>query len=60
MATDSTFHVTTRQRTLLAVFALLGLGASAASTYVHYRLLQDLGYPSFCDVGASVNCETVY
>jgi uncharacterized membrane protein/protein-disulfide isomerase len=52
--------VTPRQRSLLLVFALLGLGASAASTYVHYQLLKDPAYSSFCDISASVNCETVY
>ena len=49
-----------RQRTLVLVFALLGLGASAASSYVHYNLLRDPGYTSFCDISATVNCESVY
>jgi len=30
------------------------------STYVHYRLLTDPNYTSFCDVNASVNCTQAY
>ena len=41
-------------------FALLGLGSSAAASYVHYRLLSDPSYLSFCDVSALVNCSQVY
>jgi uncharacterized membrane protein/protein-disulfide isomerase len=52
--------MTPRQRALVLVFGLTGLGASAASTYVHYRLLSDPGYTSFCDISATVNCESVY
>jgi uncharacterized membrane protein/protein-disulfide isomerase len=58
--TGNSVPVTPRQRTLVLLFAILGLGASAASTYVHYQLLKDPGYASFCDISASVNCETVY
>jgi uncharacterized membrane protein/protein-disulfide isomerase len=47
-------------RTLLLAFCLLGLAASSASAYVHYRLIADPGYTSFCDINASINCETVY
>lgn len=47
-------------RTLLTVFCLLGLAASSASAYVHYRLIADPTYTSFCDISASINCETVY
>lgn len=47
-------------RAWLTVFCALGLIASAASAYVHYRLLQDSSYTSFCDISESVNCETVY
>ncbi|MFL6279071.1 MAG: vitamin K epoxide reductase family protein [Vicinamibacterales bacterium] len=48
-----------RHRLLLA-FSILGLAASCMSTYVHYRLLTDPGYTSFCDVNASVNCTQAY
>jgi uncharacterized membrane protein len=47
-------------RTLLMVFAALGLGAASTSSYVHYHLLTDPGYSSFCDVSATVNCTQAY
>ncbi len=49
-----------RMRVWLVAFGLLGLGASLGSSYVHYRLLRDPGYTSFCDVSSSINCEAVY
>src|SRR5216684_806362 len=45
---------------LALVFALVGLGASVAAAYVHYRLLYDPRYLSFCDVNATVSCTQVY
>jgi uncharacterized membrane protein/protein-disulfide isomerase len=39
---------------------LLGLIASTASAVVHYRLLTDPGYTSFCDVNATVSCTEAY
>jgi uncharacterized membrane protein len=47
------------RRALLA-FCLLGLGASGAAAYVHYRMLMDPTYVSLCDVNATVNCQSVY
>ena len=47
-------------RTLLMAFAALGLSAASASSYVHYHLLTDPGYSSFCDVNATVNCTQAY
>jgi uncharacterized membrane protein len=47
-------------RKLLLAFALLGLGASAASTYVHYNLIQNPDYSSFCDINATVSCKAAY
>ena len=47
-------------RTLLLAFAALGLAASSASSYVHYRLMTDPGYSSFCDVNSTVNCAQAY
>jgi uncharacterized membrane protein/protein-disulfide isomerase len=44
----------------LLVFCLLGLVVSGLSAYVHYRLLTEPGYTSFCSVNATWNCETVY
>jgi uncharacterized membrane protein len=43
----------------LVLFALLGLGASIAALYVHYRLMVDPSYSSFCDVSATVSCQQV-
>lgn len=43
----------------LVLFALLGLGASIAALYVHYRLMVDPNYSSFCDVSATVSCQQV-
>ncbi len=45
---------------VLSAFALLGLVASSASTWVHYRLLNDPTYASFCDVNATFSCTEAY
>ena len=42
------------------VCALVGLAASTWAAYVHYHLLYDPHYTSFCDVSATVSCTTVY
>lgn len=47
-------------RGTLIALCVLGLAASATSTYVHYRLMHDASYTSFCDISDAVNCETVY
>jgi len=47
-------------RPLLLVLALAALGASVASLYVHYQLIADPTYVSFCDVSETVSCEAVY
>ena len=49
----------THARTLIIVLAALGLGASAAALYVHYQMLADPTYTSFCDVNETVSCEAV-
>jgi uncharacterized membrane protein/protein-disulfide isomerase len=49
-----------KTRRLLIAFALLGLGASTAASYVHYKLLTDPSYVSFCDVGGKVSCTQAY
>jgi len=41
-------------------FALLGLGASSAATYVHYNLILNPDYSSFCDINATVTCRAAY
>src|SRR3954447_6878966 len=47
-------------RKLLVAFSLLGLGASAAATYVHYNLIQNPDYSSFCDISSTVTCKAAY
>ncbi len=42
------------------VCALIGLAASTAAAYVHYHLLFDPHYASFCDVNGTFNCSQVY
>ena len=47
-------------RAIVLVLAVVGLVASAASLYVHYRSLMDPGYTSFCDVNETVSCQALY
>jgi len=47
-------------RKLLTAFAALGLAASLAATYVHYNLLRNPDYSSFCDISATVSCKAAY
>jgi uncharacterized membrane protein/protein-disulfide isomerase len=42
------------------IAALAGLGFSATSVWVHYRLLHDPTYTSFCDVSSTVSCTEAY
>jgi uncharacterized membrane protein len=49
----------THARTLIIVLAAIGLGASVAALYVHYQMLADPAYTSFCDVNETVSCEAV-
>jgi uncharacterized membrane protein len=49
-----------KYRMPLVLFALLGLGASLTSTYVHYNLLIDRSFSSFCDVSSTVSCTQAY
>jgi uncharacterized membrane protein/protein-disulfide isomerase len=44
----------------MSAFALLGLAASSASTWVHYRILNDPLYASFCDVNQTFSCTEAY
>ena len=46
-------------RTLIVAFASLALVASVASLYVHYQILADPLYTSFCDISETVSCEAV-
>jgi protein-disulfide isomerase len=47
-------------RRLLVACALLGLAASGAATDVHYNLIQNPDYSSFCDINATVSCKAAY
>ena len=47
-------------RKLLVAFSLLGVVASGAATYVHYNLIENPDYSSFCDINATVTCKAAY
>jgi len=47
-------------RKLLTAFGLLGLAASVAAAWVHYQLLVNPDYSSFCDINATVSCKQAY
>jgi uncharacterized membrane protein len=49
-----------KSRTPLLLFSALGLGASLTSSYVHYNLLVNPSFSSFCDVNATVSCTQAY
>jgi uncharacterized membrane protein/protein-disulfide isomerase len=42
------------------VLALVGLAASLTSLYVHYQMLVQPGYISFCDINQTVSCQQAY
>lgn len=44
----------------MLAFTALGLGASSVSAWVHYQLLNDPGYTSFCDINTTVSCTQAY
>src|SRR5688572_4202770 len=46
--------------TWILVLAVVALGASLSSLYVHYRMIADPSYTSFCDISETVSCEAVY
>jgi uncharacterized membrane protein/protein-disulfide isomerase len=52
--------MTPRNRSLVLLFGLVGLGFATASAWVHYKLIADPTYSSFCDVNATFNCTQVY
>ena len=52
--------MSTLARKLLVGCALLGLAASSAAAYVHYNLIQNPDYASFCDINATVSCKAAY
>lgn len=52
--------MTKRAALLALLFALVGLGASVTAAYVHYQVLLNPLYTSFCDINATVSCTEVY
>ena len=48
-----------RYRYALIGLSVLGLGVSIVALYVHYRLMTDPSYTSFCDVSKAVSCQQV-
>ena len=44
----------------MIVFALGGLAAASASSWVHHKLLTQAGYVSPCDINATVSCTQAY
>ena len=60
MGTEREAYMSPLARRLIWVLALVGLGASLTSLYVHYQLLANPGYSSFCDVSATVSCTQAY
>lgn len=52
--------IRTYARPLILALAAVALAASVASLYVHYQMLQNPLYSSFCDISETVSCETVY
>lgn len=51
--------MTKHARPLILALAFLALGASLAALYVHYRIIKDPTYTSFCDINETVSCEAV-
>ena len=49
-----------RARGWILGLAVVGLVAAAASSYVHYQLVNDPTYTSFCDVSETVSCTQLY
>lgn len=52
--------MTPLSRKLLLGFAALGLAASSTSAYVHFKLLTEPSYTSFCDINTTVSCTQAY
>ncbi len=46
--------------TWFVALAVIGAAAASASTWVHYRILNDPTYASFCDVNATFSCTEAY
>ena len=44
----------------MLLLALVGFASAATSTYVHYQMVADPSYTSFCDINDTVSCTQVY
>jgi uncharacterized membrane protein/protein-disulfide isomerase len=53
-------HAAKNRTPWFTAFALIGLAAASASTWVHFKILNDPLYASFCDVNATLNCTEAY
>jgi len=47
-------------RPIILALAAVAFAASAAALYVHYRLVTDPSYASFCDINETVSCQQVF
>lgn len=52
--------MTSTFRRVVLLLAVVGLAVSLASLYVHYQLLANPSYTSFCDVNETVSCTQAY
>lgn len=52
--------MSTRAGYFALICALAGVAVSTTAAFVHYRMLYDPTYTSFCDVSATVSCTQVY
>lgn len=52
--------MTVGNRKWVAVLALVGLASAASSLYMHYQLVANPDYTSFCDINESVSCTQLY
>jgi len=52
--------MSSRTRYALVALTAVGLAASCAALYVHYRLLTEPNYSSFCDVSETISCQQVF
>jgi uncharacterized membrane protein len=52
-------HMLRRYRYALIGLALLGVATSVTALVVHYRLMTDPTYASFCDINEAVSCQQV-
>jgi uncharacterized membrane protein/protein-disulfide isomerase len=53
-------HTAKKRTPWFTAFALVGLAAASASTWVHYKILNNPAYESFCDVNSTLNCTEAY